>query len=72
MIQSRGNKGMKTAALTFLILSVIMLFGTLKYLVELKRPGVYPPKQVIKKRAAGLAGFACICLLFALMLSYFS
>ncbi|MEH7097514.1 hypothetical protein [Neobacillus vireti] len=62
---------MKTAAVILFILSAILLLGTFKYLVELKRPGVYPPKQVLKKRAAGLAGFACICLLIALSLSYF-
>jgi hypothetical protein len=61
---------MKTAAVIFFSLSALLLFGTLKYLVGLKRPGVYPPKQVLKKRAAGLAGFACICLLIALLLSY--
>jgi hypothetical protein len=61
---------MKTAAVIFFSLSALLLFGTLKYLVSLKRPGVYPPKQVLKKRAAGLAGFACICLLIALLLSY--
>ncbi|MEH7417765.1 hypothetical protein V7266_21060 [Neobacillus drentensis] len=63
---------MKTAALAFFILSAILLFTTLKYLVELKRPGVYPPKQVLKKRAAGLAGLASIFLLVAVMLSYLS
>lgn len=42
---------MKTAAMTFFILSAILLIGTLKYLVELKRPGVYPPKQVLKKNS---------------------
>jgi hypothetical protein len=63
---------MKAAAMTFFILSAILLIGTLKYLVELKRPGVYPPKQVLKKRAAGLAGIASIFLLIAFISSHFS
>ena len=66
-----GGLWMKTAAVIFFIISAILLFGTLKNLFELKRPGVYPPKQVLKKRAAGLTGFACISLLVALLLSYF-
>ncbi|MDR4945855.1 hypothetical protein [Neobacillus cucumis] len=63
---------MKTAAMTFFILSAILLIGTLKYLVELKRPGVYPPKQVLKKRTAGLAGITFIFLLIAFISSRFS
>jgi len=62
---------MMTAVVIFFVLSAFLLFGTLKNLVELKRPGVYPPKQVLKKRAAGLAGFAFIFLLVAIMLCYF-
>ncbi|MEH7116382.1 hypothetical protein V7128_03020 [Neobacillus vireti] len=62
---------MKTAVVIFFILSAFLIFGALKNIVEINRPGVYPPKQVLKKRAAGLAGFACICLLVGLMLSYF-
>ena len=63
---------MKTAAVTFFILTVLMLLGTFKNLFALRRPGVYPPKQILKKRAAGLAGFAIICLLIAILLSYLS
>jgi hypothetical protein len=62
---------MKTASVIFFILSAILIMGTFKNLFDLKRPGVYPPKQVFKKRAAGLAGFASISLFVALMLSYF-
>ncbi|PLS02999.1 hypothetical protein [Neobacillus cucumis] len=62
---------MKTASVVFFLLSALMLLSTFNYLVKLKRPGVYPPKQVLKKRAAGLAGFGAIFLLIALMLSNF-
>ncbi|MFK9094713.1 hypothetical protein [Bacillus salipaludis] len=63
---------MKIVVVTFFILSAILFLGTCKYLIELKRPGVYPPKQVLKKRAAALAGAGGICLLVAFLLSTFS
>ncbi len=63
---------MKSAAVTFFILSAILFLVTIKYLGDLKRPGVYPPKQVIKKRAAVLAGAGGIGLLVAFLLSYFA
>ncbi|MEH7333673.1 hypothetical protein V7161_13610 [Neobacillus drentensis] len=62
---------MKSATVFFFILSAILFLGTFKYLLAYKRPGVYPPKQVIKKRITALAGGCGICLLVASMLSYF-
>jgi hypothetical protein len=63
---------MKSVAVMLFILCAILFLGTIKYLGDLKRPGVYPPKQVIKKRAAVLAGTGGICLLIALVFSSFS
>jgi hypothetical protein len=62
---------MKIVITIFFVCSAILFFGTIKYLLELKRPGVYPPKQVLKKRAAALAGGGGFCLLIAAMLSFF-
>jgi hypothetical protein len=62
---------MKIVTSIFFICSAILFWGTIRYLLELKRPGVYPPKQVVKKRAAALAGGGGICLVAAVMLSYF-
>lgn len=63
---------MKSVIVTFFILCAILFFGTFKYLVDLKKPGVYPPKRELRKRAAALAVGGGICLLLALMLSNFS
>jgi hypothetical protein len=62
---------MKSVAVMFFIFSAILLLGTFKYFLELKRPGVYPPKQVLRKRTVALAGGGGICLLVAAMFSYF-
>jgi len=32
-------------------ISFILFFGTFHYLLATKRPGVYPPKPLLKKRA---------------------
>ncbi|WP_312472423.1 hypothetical protein [Neobacillus sp.] len=62
---------MKSITVMFFILSATLFLGTCKYIFDLKRPGVYPPKQVLKKRVAALAGGGGICLLIAFILSYF-
>ncbi|WP_066367985.1 hypothetical protein [Neobacillus fumarioli] len=61
---------MKAIAVILLIVSVIFFWGTFKYFLDLKRPGVYPPKQLLKQRAAALASLGGACLLIALLLSY--
>ncbi|MGG3471153.1 hypothetical protein ABES02_27240 [Neobacillus pocheonensis] len=62
---------MKSATIVFFLLSAILFLGTFKYLLDYKKPGVYPPKQVLMKRIRALAGGGGICLLLASMLSYF-
>lgn len=62
---------MKSAAVIFFIISAILFLGTFKYFIDFKRPGVYPPKQLLKKRITALAGGGGLCLLIASILSYF-
>jgi hypothetical protein len=62
---------MKSAAVIFFILSAILFLGAVKFFVDLQRPGVFPPKQVLKKRAGTLAAGGGICLLIGLLFSYF-
>lgn len=63
---------MKSVTVTLFILSAFLFLGACKYLFDLKRPGVYPPKQVLKKRATALAGAGGIALIVAIMLSTFA
>ncbi|MED4206063.1 hypothetical protein [Neobacillus mesonae] len=63
---------MKFITVLFFILCVILFLGSGKYFADVKRPGVYPPKQILKSRALVCASGGGICLLIALMFSYFS
>jgi ABC-type transport system involved in cytochrome c biogenesis permease subunit len=49
---------MVTAAIILFIVSAILFMATLYYGLAFLRPGVYPPKQLLKNRAlaAGSAG----------------
>ncbi|MCM3114363.1 hypothetical protein M3610_03515 [Neobacillus sp. MER 74] len=60
---------MKIAAIIFFIFSAILLLGAIKYLIELTRPGVYPPKQILRKKVAALCGGGGIFLLIAVLIS---
>ncbi|WML32137.1 hypothetical protein RCG24_10005 [Neobacillus sp. OS1-32] len=63
---------MKIVTVIFYIVSAIFLLGSVNYFIALKRPGVYPPKQLLKSRAAVLAGGGGIFLIIALIFSYIS
>lgn len=63
---------MKSAAIGLFIVSAVLFGGTCKYFLDVRRPGVYPPKQLLKKKAAVLAGFCGVCFLTAVVLSYFA
>lgn len=60
---------MKSMTTIFFLLSVFLLFGAVRYLIALRRPGVYPPKQVLKQRAGTLAAAGGISLLIAVILN---
>jgi hypothetical protein len=62
---------MKIAVIIFVIFSAIFLLGAIKYLLDLTRPGVFPPKQILKKRVAALSGGGGIFLIIALLISKF-
>jgi hypothetical protein len=62
---------MKLAATLFFIFGAILLLGAIKYFFRLTSPGVYPPKQILKKRTFALAGGGGICLVIAVMITYF-
>ncbi|RTR31549.1 hypothetical protein EKG37_11130 [Robertmurraya yapensis] len=51
--------------------SVVLLFGAIYNFLSLKKPGFYPPKRVLKKRAVLLASIAVVCILLGWIVSFF-
>lgn len=62
---------MKSVSTILFLLSVLLFVGAIWNTLALKRPGFYPPKQVLKKRASALAGGGGIFLIVAIILSSF-
>ncbi|WP_342430185.1 hypothetical protein [Neobacillus sp. FSL H8-0543] len=62
---------MKSVTMILFLISFLLFLGTIRYLLAIKRPGVFPPKQVLKKRASALAGGGGIFLVAAILLSNF-
>lgn len=40
---------MKSVTMILFLISFLLFLGTIRYLLAIKRPGVFPPKQVLKK-----------------------
>ncbi|TKC20093.1 hypothetical protein FA727_00970 [Robertmurraya kyonggiensis] len=51
--------------------SVVLLFGAVYNFMSLKKPGFYPPKRLLKKRAALLASIAVVCILLGWTVTLF-
>jgi len=62
---------MKTVAVLFLILCIILFVSAGKFFLDAKGPGVYPPRKMLMKRAAAFASGGGILLVIALLLFYF-
>jgi len=62
---------MKIVSTVLFLLSVLLFIGAIWNTLAVKRPGFYPPKQILKKRALALAGGGGIFLIVAMILSSF-
>ncbi|WP_449620547.1 hypothetical protein [Robertmurraya sp. Marseille-Q9965] len=51
--------------------SVVLLFGAIYNFLSLKKPGFYPPKRVLKRRATLLACIAVVCILLGMTVVIF-
>lgn len=63
---------MRFVAIFLFFISAILFFGTIHFWLAYKKPGVYPPKKVMKSRAITLAGAGGVLLLLGTMISYFT
>jgi hypothetical protein len=62
---------MKSFAIVLFFISTILFFGTIHYWIAYKKPGVYPPKQVLRNRAFTLFVAGGVLLGVGSMISYF-
>ncbi|MGD6855439.1 hypothetical protein ACQCVO_10230 [Bacillus infantis] len=59
------------ASLLFALCGVLFL-GAVYYMLASKKPGVYPPKSILRKRAVALGGAGAFFFLLAFILTGFS
>ncbi|RSD29281.1 hypothetical protein [Mesobacillus subterraneus] len=57
-------------SMVFLV-SIGFFIGAVHNLLSLKKPGMYPPKALLRKRAGSLAGGGAILLLIGVIFSAF-
>lgn len=53
------------------LISVAFFVGTVYNLLALKKPGIYPPKAILRKRVGTLAGGGAIFLAIGIIFSLF-
>jgi hypothetical protein len=52
----------------FFALSAILFFGMLHYIMAIQKPGMYPPKNILKRRAGVLGTGGVVALLLGILL----
>jgi hypothetical protein len=55
----------------FFVVSACLLIGMIYYFIATKKPGVYPPKHVLKKRAGALGASGIAVLFLGILLLSF-
>lgn len=63
---------MNGGSIVLFIVSVFFLVGAIYFFGELAKPGVYPPKKVLKKRCIAFIGGAVVFFLLGLLFFSFS
>jgi hypothetical protein len=67
-LKSKGGLPMITTAIILLIVSTLLFMATIHYGLALLRPGVYPPKQILKSRALALGCAGGILLIIGILI----
>lgn len=62
---------MKGLTFVFFTISAMSFLASFYFFISLKRPGFYPPKNLLKKRAAAMASGGVVFILLGLLFSLF-
>ncbi|MBS4210696.1 hypothetical protein [Bacillus sp. FJAT-50079] len=60
---------MKGIITVIFFLAALLLAGMLHYVASQRRPGIYPPKKILKQRAMTLGGAGFICLVIGVLIA---
>ena len=67
----KGGGRLSGAAAGIFALSVVLFLGGIHFFLSIKKPGVYPPKYVLKKRAAAFAAGGALLFILGLIVGSF-
>lgn len=71
MLLRKERRGMGIFISVVFFISFVMFAGAVHNLLALNKPGMYPPKVLLRKRAGSLAGGGAILLLIGIIFSSF-
>ncbi|WP_214908924.1 hypothetical protein [Bacillus sp. ISL-55] len=63
----KERRGVEIFTSVIFLISVAFFVGAVHHLLALKKPGMYPPKALLRKRAGTLAGGGAIFLLIGII-----
>ncbi|MDZ5470206.1 hypothetical protein SM124_00460 [Bacillus sp. 31A1R] len=58
---------MSGVTFAFFTISIVLFLGTFYHVIAIQKPGFYPPKVVLKKRASALASGGGVFLLLGII-----
>ncbi|MBS4177505.1 hypothetical protein [Lederbergia citrea] len=60
---------MKVIMIIFIMIGIILLVGMLHFLAAHQRPGIYPPKRILRQRAITLGGAGFVFFIIGMLLA---
>jgi len=63
---------LKGVSTLFILIGIIFLIGTFYNFTAYKRPGIYPPKRILKNRIGSLGGASLLFLFIGILMIIFA
>jgi hypothetical protein len=67
-LEKEGVEDVDGIIFGFFALSAILFFGTVHYFMAAQKPGMYPPKNILRRRAGVLGSGGVITLILGVLL----